>query len=234
MDLKELHSGVDPHNHWYYAHKSQLVTDAIIKYAKDKHTVIDVGAGSGFFAEKALEVMDTDASAICVDINYTDIEIQESHPKFNKTREATKLASNIYLMIDVLEHVSSDKKLLESYVIQAEKDATFIITVPAFQFLWSSHDVYLEHYRRYTLKMLSKTVQDSGLEIVSARYVFAPVLPIAYAGKILDKRNSSPKSRMGNHNKYLARIASWVLSYERKMTRNKIGGVTVLLVARKP
>lgn len=229
-----MDSGVDPHNHWYYAHKSQLVTDAIVKHAKRKTTVVDVGAGSGFFAEKALEIMGEEASATCVDINYSDNEMEQSHPPIKRTRDLPEEASDIYLMIDVLEHVESDTALLQDYVQQAEKNATFIITVPAFQSLWSSHDVYLEHYRRYTLKGLTEVVESSGLEVVSARYVFAPVLPVAYAGKLLDKRNESPKSRMGNHNKYLAKIASWVLSYERKFTKNNVGGVTVFLVARKP
>ena len=36
------------------------------------------------------------------------------------------------------------------------------ITVPAFSFLWSAHDVFLDHRRRYTSKMLVRTMTLRG------------------------------------------------------------------------
>jgi len=35
----------------------------------------------------------------------------------------------------------------------------FFISLPAFEFLWSGHDVFLEHYRRYTLRQVRDVVQ---------------------------------------------------------------------------
>ena len=42
--------------------------------------------------------------------------------------------------MDVLEHVADDLALLKEYVDKARPGTAFLITVPAFQFLWSGHD----------------------------------------------------------------------------------------------
>src|SRR3546814_19735603 len=64
--------------------------------------------------------------------------------------------------MDVLEHVEDDAGLLRTYLDKAPPQAQAVITVPAFQFLWSHHDVFLEHHRRYTLKTLSRVVERAG------------------------------------------------------------------------
>src|SRR3546814_5651478 len=64
--------------------------------------------------------------------------------------------------MDVLEHGEDDAGLLRTYLDKAPPQAQATITVPAFQVLWSHHDVFLEHHRRYTLKTLSRLVERAG------------------------------------------------------------------------
>ncbi len=54
-------------------------------------------------------------------------------------------------MMDVIEHVEDDVGLVRGYVDKVAGGTRFIVTVPALMWLWSGHDVFLEHYRRYTL-----------------------------------------------------------------------------------
>ena len=53
------------------------------------------------------------------------------------------------LMMHVLEHVHDDLAILKSVAERCRKGDMLFIAVPAFQFLWSSHDVFLGHVRRY-------------------------------------------------------------------------------------
>ena len=55
-------------------------------------------------------------------------------------------------MMDVLEHVSDDVGLVREYAKRAKPGTRFVVSVPAFMWLWSGHDVFLEHHRRYTLR----------------------------------------------------------------------------------
>ena len=45
-----------------------------------------------------------------------------------------------------------------------------IITVPAFMSLWSGHDVFLEHKRRYTLPELKQKLVSAGFQIEKISY----------------------------------------------------------------
>ncbi|WP_302273476.1 hypothetical protein [Brachyspira aalborgi] len=40
-----------------------------------------------------------------------------------------------------------------------------MLTVPAYQWLFTYHDVINEHYRRYSLKRLKNLLLDNGFEI---------------------------------------------------------------------
>ena len=52
------------------------------------------------------------------------------------------------MIADVLEHVDDDLALLRQYAAKLGEGGRIVITVPAFSFLWSGHDVFLEHRRR--------------------------------------------------------------------------------------
>ena len=50
--------------------------------------------------------------------------------------------------------------LLRHYAAKVPSGAHFLVTVPAFRFLWSGHDVFLEHKRRYTLAEIEATMRE--------------------------------------------------------------------------
>lgn len=177
LDLKEEDIlGDRIHDHWYYVAKGRALEDFID--GVDVHEVLDVGAGSGVFSKRLLDVGVCD-SAVCVDPYYSE-ERSETHNgksiKFVKGQ--AKTTQNLILMMDVLEHVEDDTALLKEYVDSMEVGGKVLITVPAFQFLWSGHDVFLEHYRRYTLKQVEDLILGAGLRTIKAKYFFASLFPL--------------------------------------------------------
>src|SRR3546814_17446878 len=77
-------------------------------------------------------------------------------------REIATSDADLLLLMDVLEHVEDAAGLLRTYLDKAPPQAQAVITVPAFQFLWSHHDVFLDPPLRSTLKTLSLVVALSG------------------------------------------------------------------------
>jgi hypothetical protein len=77
----------------------------------------------------------------------------------------------------VLEHVADDQRLLsflgERYLKPTGK---VIMTIPAFPILFSSHDQFLGHFRRYTIRGVKRLVEGSGLSIISCGYFFFTLL----------------------------------------------------------
>lgn len=79
----------------------------------------------------------------------------------------------VVLMMDVLEHIHEEAAALGRVGQVLEEGGLLVITVPAYDWLWSSHDVINQHHRRYTSRSLRKVLEDSGLTVQVCGYMFA-------------------------------------------------------------
>ena len=61
---------------------------------------------------------------------------------------------DLILMTDVLEHIEDDRSAANWVVRHLKKGGCLLLTVPAFDFLWSEMDDVVWHFRRYTRKSL--------------------------------------------------------------------------------
>ncbi|MGH1403240.1 MAG: class I SAM-dependent methyltransferase [Alphaproteobacteria bacterium] len=186
MDLKEEDIlGDKIHDHWYYVSKGRAMRKFLNGVNVDE--VLDVGAGSGIFARQLLD-HNMSKSAVCVDPNYAE-ETQEMHngKQISFVKSLDKTTQKLALMMDVLEHVPDDVALLREYSDTMDVGSQVFITVPAFQFMWSGHDVFLEHYRRYTIEMMEESIKNAGLKPVKSRYFFGSLFPVV-AGIRLTKK----------------------------------------------
>jgi len=93
----------------------------------------------------------------------------------------------LLLMMDVLEHVDDDTGLLREYTDRMAPGGRVLITVPAFQFLWSGHDVFLEHRRRYTLSRIENVARRADLRVLKGRYFFGALFPLVAAIRMRDR-----------------------------------------------
>lgn len=236
MDLKETDIlGEDIHSHWYYRAKAKAMRQILDGTSYTR--ILDVGAGSGFFSRHLLA--DTSASeAWCVDISYdADSDDKASNKPIHYRREIDRINTDLVLLMDVLEHVDDDVGLLRSYVDKVPEGSSLLISVPAFQFLWSGHDVFLEHKRRYTLAQLEQVVLDCGLTIKSSSYYFGSVFPIAATLRLLDRVRQSKHAttQLSKHNPLVnALLKSLCYAELPFMKLNKAAGLTVFCLAEKP
>ncbi len=237
MDLKELESGVDPKVHWYYQSKKVPLFRYFEKVAKaneQKLTVIDFGSGSGFFAyelyEKYPEYIE---EVLLIDIGYSQEEMAATAS--SKVRKLhfipDGLENSIVIMMDVLEHIEDDYGILAEIKSKLGKNAYYFITVPAFQSVWSSHDVYLGHYRRYTIPMLQKLLESVDAKIKSRYYIYAAIFPAVWllrrikrTEENMDNPESSDMSPMpGPINFFLKQYHKFEMNFRKG---NKVFGLT--------
>lgn len=143
-------------------------------------------------------------------------------------------------MMDVLEHIPDDLEFLKGYADRLQKDGFVLITVPAFQFMWSGHDIFLEHYRRYTIKMLEKTVASSGLTPVRCRYffgsLFAPIVAIRLFKKTLFSAGAlNAQSDLRLYPNWLNKTLIAIHNMERRyiFDLNKLFGLSIFCLCRK-
>jgi SAM-dependent methyltransferase len=94
-------------------------------------------------------------------------------------------AFDLILASDVLEHIDDDVGALVELRRVAAHDAHLIITVPAYQWLWTEHDVQLHHVRRYTLPVMLDRLQIAGWDVERSTYFNSLLLPAVAAARLL-------------------------------------------------
>jgi 2-polyprenyl-3-methyl-5-hydroxy-6-metoxy-1,4-benzoquinol methylase len=236
MDLKEtdiLGSSID--QHWYYASKAAATTRMLGNTPVTR--ILDVGAGSGFFSHHLLR-HSAAREAWCVDISYDqDSDATTAGKPVHYRRGIDSVDADLVLLMDVLEHVDDDVGLLKAYVDKVPSGSRFLMTVPAFQFLWSGHDDFLEHKRRYTLAQLETVARDAGLNVKQGAYYFGLVFPIAATLRLLPKgaQTSPPRSQLKQHHPLVNTVLKTLCSVELPfMGANRLAGLTVFVLAQKP
>lgn len=88
---------------------------------------------------------------------------------------------DVVLSLDALEHLPDDALGIAEMRRVARDDALLLVTVPAFQFLWSPHDVAFHHFRRYTRGELGRKLRAGGLAPRKLSYWSTSVLPPVWA-----------------------------------------------------
>lgn len=240
MDVKEAAIlGNSAGAHWYYAAKGR----ALLQFLKGLRvdTVLDVGAGSGVFARQLLDA-GVCQRAVCVDPAYSSerVERYNGH-EIRFARAAGDAPAELILMMDVLEHVDDDVGLLRRTTRNLRPQDLVAITVPAFQFLWSGHDVFLEHRRRYTRRQIEAVVRAAGLDPVRSGYFFGLLFPVAAVQRLLNKWRlkagaAEPKSALSAQSRAMNTVLVSVHDLERKILFpfNRLAGLTVFCLARRP
>ena len=238
MDVKEEHIlGKHIINHWYYISKGRALCKMLSGIRTEE--VLDVGAGSGIFARQLLDAGVCN-QATCVDPAY-EKEYSDSHNGkiINFKRVTDRTTQDLILMMDVLEHVDDDLELLSLYTNTMPQEGYVLITVPAFQFLWSGHDVFLEHRRRYTLGQLERVILRAGLKIIKSRYFFVTLLPLVATMRWYDRmqlasNNAVPRSDLKVYPSLINNALIHLHDIERIVLFpfNIIAGLTIFCLAR--
>ncbi len=218
MDLKEIALNKSNRRHPWELARIKVIASLLDKYidhGKQLH-VLDVGSGD-IYLIKQLAQQFKSARFYAVDIGYTDEYLKTENAQlaaeefniilFNNLSQATIARSgniDLVLLLDVVEHVPDDKYLLEELRTLMSIDAStlFLITVPAFQYLFCSHDVFLGHYRRYNNVTLRKVIRASGLDALQVGYFFFSLLLPRLISVTIEKISGEKKnpSGIGNWN----------------------------------
>jgi SAM-dependent methyltransferase len=205
MDLRE--QSHNPNRHPWELSRADMVLRLLHRNGSNARYA-DVGSGDLYFAHRLAE--QTNAPVYAVDVNY-------GHPAVTgKIHICTGLAQvpsasiDCAVLMDVLEHVPDDGELLEAMSRILSPDGRVLITVPAHAFLWSAHDEFLGHYRRYDRERLRATIMRSGFEMLESFYFYA--LPF------MARTMSVALRKVGFAGPKAAAVAGWPFPAEHAIT----------------
>lgn len=153
--------------HWWFQARKKIIFK-IIREIKLKRNlkILDFGAGSGVNTE----MLSVFGKVDVFEKNKTALNFLRKNIKINKSFSNLTMKENHYdfiLLADVIEHIKKPKNTLKFLKKILKKNGYILITVPAYQFLFSKKDETLGHFRRYDKKSLLKEIDNYKLEKIS-------------------------------------------------------------------
>lgn len=238
MDYRDYLSGKTD-DMFYFKAKNKLI-DIIMhkacRHNKKRLKILNLGVGMG----NDLKILNKYGDNYIIDIDPKVLNFIDKNSYFEKkVQDACNLPYpdnffDIVVGFGILEHVKDDKKLVTEAYRTLKGDGIFIFSGPAYQFLFSSHDVALEHYRRYSKKRIKWLMKDFK-QLYLYYWNFCLFLPIAIM-RIL-KKFSTPKVDSMKFPKILDKILYKILNLEISFIKNNISlpfGIGFIGYCKKP
>jgi trans-aconitate methyltransferase len=207
MDLIEATDVASTHRHPWEQARLWVLRQLIARRVRldPGSAVIDIGCGDAFVIGSLATTFPT-TEFIGVDANFTAdiVKAQQQHlpPNVHLVQDLDAVAVSrpaaLILLMDVLEHIEDDGGFLRDLRSRPilGPATQLIVTVPAYQSLFSSHDVFLKHFRRYTNRQLRERLEGAGLRVLDIGYFFASLLPVRVAA-VIAERLSPPAATSG-------------------------------------
>ena len=190
--------------HWWYVSRRSFIHSMIEKLdLPNGAEILEIGCGTGgnlallsqFGYVHAIE-MDDAGLRFCKSRVLGDNVLSISSGSLpDNISSLSGKTFDLICMFDVLEHIKDDGSTLQVLNSYLRPCGRLFLTVPSYDFMWSNHDEFLHHFRRYTKGSIKRLLTDSGLVGVKTGYFNFFLFPIAvsarFIGRIL-RMNSSP------------------------------------------
>jgi SAM-dependent methyltransferase len=181
--------------HWWYRGRRSVLERVIGRLRLTaRPRILDAGCGSG---RNMVEL--ARHGTVC------GVELSATSAALARERSAGQVVEGSVLQmpfeaasfdlavcLDVIEHLADDLAALRELRRVVAPGGTLLVTVPAYQWLWSGHDVVNHHHRRYTRPSLLAVAERAGWESVRTTYFNSLLLPIAILLRVLDRLSSKP------------------------------------------
>jgi trans-aconitate methyltransferase len=238
LDIKEV-SKHNKRHPWELSRSKQLLKEINRYKDKPKH-ILDVGAGD-LFLSKTLNTRFPKSHILSIDTAFKEEKKQGMIHKMKNISKVKNNSCDLCLILDVLEHIDEDYVFLSNVIKKIEHSGILIITVPAFQFLYSEHDLFLEHKRRYRLKEIKKLVKQNGLEVKKYFYFYFSLFLIRVVQKLFNIKASTASVAKWKYsrNSLQTKIIKFLLDFDYLICENlkKIGvtipGLSICIIAKK-
>jgi len=193
MDLTEKTQNENRHP-WELS-RADCILNIIKKYRLD--SAADIGAGDRFFISKLQPSLSDAAYAIdaAYDKNQDDVNGIRC---LNDISGLPGLDGKCGLVLmDVLEHIENDGDFLGTVIEKIPAGGLVFITVPAFQFLFSEHDTFLKHHRRYGKKELLALISSQNISVEECHYFYTSLFFARLAARLYTGGNNKKQTGVG-------------------------------------
>jgi SAM-dependent methyltransferase len=182
-------------DYWWYRGLRELIKSLLARYlpaGSSQPMILDVGCGTG----ANLKLLQSYGNAIGVDISEKAIGfcrargIPESRTFLASAVDLPFPASRFDLAVsfEVLCNLKDDAAAFREIARVLKPGAPFIVGLPAYQWLWSMHDVAVGHERRYDAREVREKLSQAGFTVERVTYANTILFPPIAAVRLLGRR----------------------------------------------
>jgi SAM-dependent methyltransferase len=179
--------------HWWYRGRRTVLERVIADLRLPARArILDAGCGSGrnmvdLARHGTVTGIELSETSVCLARARNSGEVVEgSVLEMPFPADSFDLAASL----DVIEHLEDDLLALRELRRTVAPGGALLVTVPAYQWLWSGHDEINHHHRRYTRRSLQHVAEQAGWELVRTSYFNSLLLPVAIALRLLERLNT--------------------------------------------
>jgi SAM-dependent methyltransferase len=193
MDLSEEPAqslSIDERHPWEVS-RFKFFRRVVADVAADRHpkNILDAGAGDAWFSQVLGPSLPVEVNVTCWDAYYTPDRVAaiaaDAGPRYSFVSERPSETFDLVLLLDVLEHVEDDAGFLGAIVREnLAPGGSVLVSVPAWQRLFTNHDLRLRHHRRYAPAEAASLLEGAGLTIVRRGGLFHSLLVPRALGKL--------------------------------------------------
>ena len=152
-------------------------------------TILDIGCGMGGMLPSLSRYgrvvgLDTSAESLrhCHERGFASVTLGDGyHLPFGEH------TFDLATLFDCVEHIDDDRTVFREAHRVVKPRGLVMVTVPAYQFLFSDNDVVAHHKRRYTARDLKRKLREAGFTPVKTSYYNTVLFPLIVPMVLLKK-----------------------------------------------
>lgn len=226
-------SSIDQPDYWWYAARNDLLRAGLGDWLGSPSRLLDVGSADGpsarWLPEPGRVAVDTDARGLVAgrDVCASALALPFAAGTFD-----------VVAAFDVIEHCQPEEVAVAELARVLRPGGRMLVSVPAYSWAWTDHDVRAGHHRRYTRRRLVAALEGEGLEVVRATHAFAFVFPmfVAERGARRLRRPGPATDRLPQPAPAVDRLLRRLCTLEARLLarRDLPFGSSILVAAVKP
>jgi SAM-dependent methyltransferase len=228
-------------SHWWFRARREILADQIARLSLPANSrILEVGAGTGGNLDLLrrfgrVDAVEPDDASRAYATHKTGIAVQpgmlpDGLPNY-------EYAFDLVTALDVVEHVGADAESIAMLGRMLKPGGFLLTTVPAWAWLWSAHDEYHHHKRRYTLAEYRALFEAAGLNVRRATYFNTILFPLIVAVRLAKNAlGAAEADAQGLPGPLINGCLQRLFASERWALRfvNLPLGVSILVIAERP
>jgi SAM-dependent methyltransferase len=175
---------------FWFRHRNRIIVELVSRFHRPG-VFLDIGGGNGYVA---MALISAGIQCALIEPGLDGARAARARgvdPVICAPLEDADLPSGCAAsagLFDVLEHIEHEAAALKLIHSVLEPSGYLFLTVPAYQFLYSSEDDEAGHFRRYTIGALRRILANNNFRVEFASYIFTPLPPLIFFARTIPAR----------------------------------------------